>query len=222
MKALGMIEVNGYLAAVEAADAALKAANVTLIGIEVVKAGISNVQVVGDVGAVQASVDAGRAAADVLGLLRSSHVIPRPHDELLKILPKLEKKKEVSTLGKVKDDSNKLKDNENDKTHKEDAITPSKPLKMEKREEVKQSNDITQEIVKLEKTLENYKNKKEKALKEKVNKDENVNYGVMKVETLRNMVRASKIPNMSSKQIKQMKKEELIKILQEYDEKGDK
>ena len=69
---------------------------------------------------------------------------------------------------------------------------------------------------------ENYRNKKEKALKENVKKDENTNYGDMKVETLRNMVRALKLPNMSSKQIKQEKKEELIKILQEYDEKGDK
>lgn len=211
MKALGMIEVNGYLAAVEAADAALKAANVTLIGIEIVKAGISNVQVVGDVDAVQASVDAGRAAANSLGLLRSSHVIPRPHEELLKIFPNLEKKKEDSPVEKVKDD--------NDKIHKEDVIAPSK---MEKTEDIKQSKDITQEIVKLEKTLENYRNKKEKALKENVKKDENINYGDMKVETLRNMVRALKLPNMSSKQIKQEKKEELIKILQEYDEKGDK
>lgn len=206
-----MIEVNGYLAAVEAADAALKAANVTLIGIEIVKAGISNVQVVGDVDAVQASVDAGRAAANSLGLLRSSHVIPRPHEELLKIFPNLEKKKEDSPVEKVKDD--------NDKIHKEDVIAPSK---MEKTEDIKQSKDITQEIVKLEKTLENYRNKKEKALKENVKKDENTNYGDMKVETLRNMVRALKLPNMSSKQIKQEKKEELIKILQEYDEKGDK
>ena len=211
MKALGMIEVNGYLAAVEAADAALKAANVTLIGIEIVKAGISNVQVVGDVDAVQASVDAGRAAANSLGLLRSSHVIPRPHEELLKIFPNLEKKKEDSPVEKVKDD--------NDKIHKEDVIAPSK---MEKTEDIKQSKDITQEIVKLEKTLENYRKKKEKALKENVKKDENTNYGDMKVETLRNMVRALKLPNMSSKQIKQEKKEELIKILQEYDEKGDK
>ncbi|MDM8312799.1 BMC domain-containing protein [Clostridium cadaveris] len=211
MKALGMIEVNGYLAAVEAADAALKAANVTLIGIEIVKAGISNVQVVGDVDAVQASVDAGRAAANSLGLLRSSHVIPRPHEELLKIFPNLEKKKEDSPVEKVKDD--------NDKIHKEDVIAPSK---MEKTEDIKQSKDITREIVKLEKTLENYRNKKEKALKENVKKDENTNYGDMKVETLRNMVRALKLPNMSSKQIKQEKKEELIKILQEYDEKGDK
>lgn len=199
MKALGMIEVNGYLAAVEAADAALKAANVTLIGIEIVKAGISNVQVVGDVDAVQASVDAGRAAANSLGLLRSSHVIPRPHEELLKIFPNLEKKKEDSPVEKVKDD--------NDKIHKEDVIAPSK---MEKTEDIKQSKDITQEIVKLEKTLENYRNKKEKALKENVKKDENTNYGDMKVETLRNMVRALKLPNMSSKQIKQEKKEELI------------
>lgn len=174
MKALGMIEVNGYLAAVEAADAALKAANVTLIGIEIVKAGISNVQVVGDVDAVQASVDAGRAAANSLGLLRSSHVIPRPHEELLKIFPNLEKKKEDSPVEKVKDD--------NDKIHKEDVIAPSK---MEKTEDIKQSKDITQEIVKLEKTLENYRNKKEKALKENVKKDENTNYGDMKVETLR-------------------------------------
>ena len=115
MKALGMIEVSGYLAAVEAADAALKAANVKLMGIEIVKAGISNVEVVGDVGAVQASVDAGRAAADALGLLRGSHVIPRPHDELLKLFPSLGKKKEIISQPKVAASINNENKNKNSK-----------------------------------------------------------------------------------------------------------
>lgn len=91
MKALGMIEVDGYIAGVAAADAALKAANVTLIAIEKVNAGITNVQITGDVGAVKAGVDAGVMIADELGMLRASHVIARLHEETLKLFPKLNK-----------------------------------------------------------------------------------------------------------------------------------
>lgn len=222
MKALGMIEVSGYLAAVEAADAALKAANVKLMGIEIVKAGISNVEVVGDVGAVQASVDAGRAAADALGLLRGSHVIPRPHDELLKLFPSLGKKKEIISLEEVKDNSNKENNNENSKIHKNTVIGPLETSTKDKVEDINKSKAITQEILSLERTLENYKNKKEKASKENIEKDEKVKYEAIKVETLRNMVRDLNLPNMSNKQIKQEKKDKLIKILEEYDEKGDK
>jgi len=86
--ALGMIETNGFIGAVEAADAMVKTANVVLVGKEYIGAGYVTVIVRGDVGAVQAATDAGAAAARRVGELVSVHVIPRPHTEIEKILPK--------------------------------------------------------------------------------------------------------------------------------------
>jgi len=88
LNALGMIETKGLVAAVEAADAMVKAANVTLVGKELVGGGLVTVMVRGDVGAVKAATDAGAAAADRVGELISVHIIPRPHSEVELILPK--------------------------------------------------------------------------------------------------------------------------------------
>ena len=86
-EALGMIETRGLVGAIEAADAMVKAANVDLVGKEQIGGGFVTVLVRGDVGAVKAATDAGAAAARKVGELLSVHVIPRPHDELSKILP---------------------------------------------------------------------------------------------------------------------------------------
>ena len=88
-QALGMIETRGVVASIEAADAMVKAANVTLIGKVHVGGGLVSVMVRGDTGAVKAAVDAGAAAAGQIGELVSVHVIPRPHDEVEYILPQL-------------------------------------------------------------------------------------------------------------------------------------
>lgn len=88
-EALGMIETRGFVGSVEAADAMVKAANVVLIGKEYIGAGYVTVFVRGDVGAVKAATDAGAAAARRVGELVSVHVIPRPHQEVEKILPKV-------------------------------------------------------------------------------------------------------------------------------------
>jgi microcompartment protein CcmL/EutN len=87
MEALGMIETRGLTAAVEAADAMVKAAEVTLIGTEKIGSGLVSVMVRGDVGAVKAATDAGAAAAQRVGELISVHVIPRPHGEVEDLLP---------------------------------------------------------------------------------------------------------------------------------------
>lgn len=87
-EALGMVETKGFIGAVEAADAMVKAANVQLIGKEYIGAGYVTVFVRGDVGAVKAATDAGAAAARRVGELVSVHVIPRPHQEVEKCLPK--------------------------------------------------------------------------------------------------------------------------------------
>ena len=88
-EALGMIETRGLVAAIEAADSMLKAANVTLIGTEKIGSGLVSVMVRGDVGAVKAAVEAGGANAGRLGELVAVHVIPRPHEDVEKILPTL-------------------------------------------------------------------------------------------------------------------------------------
>ena len=85
--ALGMVETRGLVGSIEAADAMVKAANVTLIGSEYVGGGYVSVMVRGDVGAVKAATDAGAAAAKRVGELVSVHVIPRPHAEVEMILP---------------------------------------------------------------------------------------------------------------------------------------
>lgn len=82
-----MVETKGLVGSIEAADAMVKAANVTLIGKEKIGSGLVTVMVRGDVGAVKASVDAGAAAAARVGELFAVHVIPRPHDDVELILP---------------------------------------------------------------------------------------------------------------------------------------
>ena len=88
-EALGMVETRGLVAAIEAADSMLKAANVTLVGTEKIGSGLVSVMVRGDVGAVKAAVEAGSTNASRLGELVAVHVIPRPHSDVEKILPSL-------------------------------------------------------------------------------------------------------------------------------------
>jgi ethanolamine utilization protein EutM len=87
--ALGLIECRGLVAMIEAADAAVKAANVTLVGWEKIDAGLVTAIVRGEVGAVKAAVDAGAAAGRRVGEVLSTHVIPRPHSEIDEALPVL-------------------------------------------------------------------------------------------------------------------------------------
>ena len=86
-EALGMVETRGLVAAIEAADAMVKAAEVTLIGTEKIGSGLVSVMVRGDVGAVKSAVESGANAASRLGELVATHVIPRPHNDVEKILP---------------------------------------------------------------------------------------------------------------------------------------
>jgi len=87
-QALGMVETKGLAALIEASDAMLKAANVTMVGWDKIGSGLVTTFVTGDVGAVKAAVDAGADAAGKIGEVMSVHVIARPHDELFNLLPK--------------------------------------------------------------------------------------------------------------------------------------
>ena len=90
-QALGMVETRGLVAAIEAADAMVKAANVKLVGKEHAGGGLITISARGDVGAVKAATDAGGAAAQKVGELVSVHVIPRPHNDIEFIIPKRDK-----------------------------------------------------------------------------------------------------------------------------------
>ncbi len=98
-RALGMIETKGLVGAIEAADAMVKAAKVDLFGKERATAGLVTMYVAGEVGAVKAATDAGASAARRVGELVSVHVIPRPHDQLWRILPDLAPPKSASKKG---------------------------------------------------------------------------------------------------------------------------
>ena len=86
-QSLGMIETRGLTAAIEAADAMLKAANVEIVGSEKIGSGLVTVVIKGEVGAVKAAIDVGSEAVERTGELVAAHVIPRPHDDVEKILP---------------------------------------------------------------------------------------------------------------------------------------
>lgn len=88
MEALGMIETKGFVCMLEAIDTMLKAANVQMVGWDKIGSGLVTAFIVGDVGAVKAAIDAGAQAASKLGEVVSVEVIPRPHEELIAVLPK--------------------------------------------------------------------------------------------------------------------------------------
>jgi ethanolamine utilization protein EutM len=92
LEALGMIETKGLVALVEASDAMVKSANVTLVGWQKIGSGLVTAFVVGDVAAVKAAVDAGASAAGRVGEVVGVQVIPRPHDDLGAVIPSAAKK----------------------------------------------------------------------------------------------------------------------------------
>ncbi len=213
-KAIGLVEVNGYVAAVEAADSALKTANVTLIGLEKVKAGITTVKLAGDVGAIKAAVDAAAASADSLGKLRAAHVIPRIDEQVEALIfkgeiytAKVEDEVVAETIKVV-----------TETIIEEKAIEEAIPVKDKseskaKLEEVKPIEIAIKEADK--KADENAEN-----LEVEIVKDES-HYNSMKVEELRRLVRSLQIPNMTNKQIKFAKKDVLVKAILEYNKAGE-
>ena len=101
MESIGMIETKGFTAAIEGADAMLKAANVELVGVEKIGSGLVTIIVKGDVGAVKAATEVGAEAAQRVGELVSMHVIPRPNADVLKMIPgQTEKKPEKKDVVK--------------------------------------------------------------------------------------------------------------------------
>lgn len=134
--ALGMIETVGLAAAIEAADTGVKSANVKLLGYELTKGnGLITVKFAGDVGAVNAAVEAGSIAAAKINKLWSKHVIPRPHDEIEKLIKSLETVGNSEETKAVKESENKeiqIESSETEKAAEEEE--PKKDTVIKKRE----------------------------------------------------------------------------------------
>lgn len=244
-RALGLIEVNGYLAAVEAADSALKAAGVTLIGLEKVNAAITVVKLTGDVAAVKAAVDAGTAAAEALGRLRTSHVIPRLDEQLANFIApkKVEAKAEVKINESAESTQTiEIKDEAIDKENQvaaqvdiqEENIEKSMEAQLEKKAKEEAVEEFIDELIEAknkaihkEKVLEpvpviqdTVQKPKAKAMALEIEESKS-DLNSMKVEELRRLARTLKLP-MTNKQIKFAKKDELIRAIEENSKAGDK
>ena len=188
-KALGLIETYGYIGAIEAADTAVKAAYVELSAVEKVKGGLVTVQLLGDVGAVKAAVDAGVQKCKALGVYVSSHVIARPDSELYKIVPKLNSDEAIETIK----EADKLKEiiAFEDENAKEDE-------KIEKADKIEKDEKAD----KLETSEPEFKLPK--------------HFYTMKVVLLRNYVRKLDNFPIPNKKIKFANKQQLIDGLIEY------
>ena len=195
MKALGMIEVYGYLAAVEALDSALKAANVSLVNVEKVKGGLVAVLVEGDGGAVKAAMDASAAAAERLGTVVSVHVIPRPAEDVARMLGRQE-----GTPGPDKDPDPPPKppapEPEPEAEPDPESGAPEEPESVEEPEAVEEPAPISEP------------EPKELSLPQGMES--------MSVQDLRKLARELEITNMTRAEIRYAKKQELIQKITEY------
>lgn len=191
MQALGMIEVYGYLTAVEALDSALKAANVSRLGVEKVRGGLVTVLVEGDVGAVKAAMDASAAAAERVGTVISVHVIPRPADDVTRMLKGGKEPEEPTppTSSEPEEPSELEISSEPDTLSEPEAPAEpeSEPAKAEEAEKAPQ--DVTVEEMQ-----------------------------TMGVDALRRLARALEIKNMTRAEIRFAKKQELIQKITEFKE----
>lgn len=161
--ALGLVETKGLVAAIEAADAMVKAANVVLVGKEKVVPAMITIKVVGEVAAVTSAVQAGAAAAQRVGQLLSTHVIPQPDSELIKILPEIEERNSSEISSKEKTSSEKIPKKESVKEEvkvEEKTETKKEPEKIEVKSEVKPKKKEDAPIQKKEKVKAKTSSKK--------------------------------------------------------------
>lgn len=208
MKALGMIEVYGYLAAVEALDSALKAANVNLLDLTLVSGGLVTVLITGDVGAVKAAMDASKSAADRVGKVVSVHVIPRPSKEIEKIIP--------YHILNTSEPSNPTNEKVNITPLNSAVPQPETTIVIEPVEPVEpiQSNIITENAVG-SKHVEKVGEETESGQTD-ITKIKPENMKSMTVEKLRSLAREIGITNMTRKQIRFATKNELIRSISEF------
>lgn len=210
MKALGMIEVYGYLTAVEALDSALKAANVTRLDVVKVRGGLVTVLVEGDVGAVKAAMDASAAAAERIGTVVSVHVIPRPASDVERMLkgpgggPKTEPPEtEPEEPGKPEPKEPEPKGPEPEERKAEEPEPEPEP---EAPEPEKPAQAVMPESAEPER-------KPEAGKAAAVTPEE---MKAMSVDGLRRLARELEIPSMTRAEIRYAKKQELIQKITEF------
>lgn len=229
MQALGLIEVIGYPPAVEAADAALKAANVTLLSIAKADAGIMTVEIIGDVGAVTSAVDAGASSAARIGIVRARHVIPRVESDLIgKVIPREKTVINEDTLNSSDSIrtsySNGIQDDVSLNKSMEDARSDQdNKTNLDMETEIKQSDEKDQEDLadKPSQTEnQNEDNKEQQINNEQENsRVETTFYTVDQLNkrsnaNLKALIKSKGI-SITDKRLNEMKKQELIRLILE-------
>lgn len=223
MKALGMIEVYGYVTAVEALDSALKAANVKLVDVTLVQGGLVTVLVDGDVGAVKAAMDASKTAAERIGKVISVHVIARPNSEVDKIIKPFK-----STIGEVKEEGftethqPETEEREHEKCEHEICEHVNSKNQIEEEKSRHDDGELVNEVPEIEathkeedsKNIETITKEKETSIDLRTLTPEMMQ--TMTVDRLRKLAREIRITNMTSKEIRFSTKNELIRSISEF------
>lgn len=223
MKALGMIEVYGYVTAVEALDSALKAANVKLVDVTLVQGGLVTVLVDGDVGAVKAAMDASKTAAERIGKVISVHVIARPNSEVDKIIKPFK-----STIGEGKEEGFKetlqpeTEEHEQEKCEHEICEHVNSKNQIEEEKSRHDDGELVNEVSEIEathkeedsKNIETITKEKETSIDLRTLTPEMMQ--TMTVDRLRKLAREIRITNMTSKEIRFSTKNELIRSISEF------
>ncbi|MCC0681276.1 BMC domain-containing protein [Clostridioides sp. ES-S-0005-03] len=208
MNAVGLIEVIGYVAAIEACDACVKSASVNILSIEKVGAGIVTLTIVGDVGAVKSAIEAGEVAVNKVGVLRTTHVIPRIHKEVADNLFKKEERitqkyNEVSEIP-IKEN---MKIEENEDTNVE-AL--EEDVKVEENENT--NTEILEEDIKIEENENtNIETLNEvKPVKDEVTNNRNLlNMNIKELKTLAREYDSS----LTNKELNSLRKEDLVDLV---------
>lgn len=223
MEALGLIELYGYVPAVVALDAALKAANVSLQGMNKIDGGMVSIMVTGDVAAVKAAMEAADAAAGRIGKVFSVHVIPRPHGEVDHMLTPsggpgaaAPQQGSPSSIETVSDEETILEDNAGET----DAVSEEAFADAQTEQEVLSQDavlaDLDKDALASEETQDKLSEDRE-ALMASLTPDK---LEAMTVKELRVIARTLDLDNMTKKEIRFGKKEELISSICKYLEKG--
>ena len=210
MEALGMIETRGLVAAIEAADAMVKAANVTLTCKEQIGGGLVTVMVRGDVGAVKAATDAGAAAAERVGELISVHVIPRPHQELEPMLAGPDEKPGEPDTSLKTEPEEETKPQETEEKPEMPRETKEEPEVPQVTEESKAPQETEREP---EQETEEEPDTEEDSPMEEYTGEILAGMSVVK---LRDVARKLKVDNMSKKDIRFAKKQELLEKITDF------
>lgn len=187
MNALGLVETIGYVAAIEALDVCLKSASVEVVGIQKVGQGIVTIEVSGDVGAVKSAVEAAKYAAEKVGILRATHVIPRLHPDVHDALFKKEDIKSVE----------------------EETVHEVEEKEIETEVEIKEVEDIQAEIEidSVEVEVEEHNDKKDEL--------EKLNLSNLSVKELKNLAK-SLGSKKTYKELNALKKEELVSLVDKF------